>query len=87
VLDSVSRVNRDICTPEEIALASRTRETLALYRKNEDLISVGAYQRGTNPALDEAILRQEPLRNFLRQQVSELIPRAATFSRLKQLLS
>jgi len=87
VLDSVSRVVRDICTPEEVALAGRAREVLALYRKNEDLISVGAYQRGTNPVLDDAILRQEALRNFLRQQVNEHIPRAAAFGRLKQILA
>jgi len=83
----VSRVVRDICTPEEVALAGRARESLALYRKNEDLVSVGAYVKGTNPALDEAILRHESLRNFLRQPVTEHVPRAATYARLKQILS
>jgi len=87
VLESVSRVVRDICTPEEVALAGRARESLALYRKNEDLVSVGAYVKGTNPALDEAILRHESLRNFLRQPVTEHVPRAATYARLKQILS
>jgi len=87
VLESVSRVVRDVCTPDEIALAGRARESLALYRKNEDLISVGAYQKGTNPALDDAILRHEALRNFLRQPVTEHVPRAATYNRLKQILS
>jgi flagellum-specific ATP synthase len=87
ILDSVSRLVRDIMTPDEVALAAKAREYLALYRKNEDLISVGAYQRGANPALDEAILRHEPLRNFLRQPVDEHASRAATFSQLKQILS
>ncbi len=67
VLESVSRLTRDVCAPAEVALASRAREHLALYRKNEDLISIGAYQKGGNPALDEAIQRQPALRKFLCQ--------------------
>src|SRR5208282_4390851 len=42
VLESVSRLSQDISLPEELALAARAREHLALYRKNEDLISIGA---------------------------------------------
>ena len=87
VLESVSRLTTDICTPEEIVLAGRAREHLALYRKSEDLISIGAYQKGATPALDEAIARHEPLRHFLRQPVREYTPRAQTFSQLQQLLA
>ncbi len=64
----------------------RAREHLALYRKNEDLVSIGAYQKGANPAFDQAIALQEPLRQFLRQGVNELTPRAESFARLKQIL-
>jgi len=87
VLESVSRLSRDICTPEELALASRAREHLALYRKNEDLVAIGAYQKGASPALDQAIALQEPLRQLLRQKVDELSPRGETFARLKSLLA
>lgn len=87
ILESVSRLTREVCTPDEVALAGRAREHLALYRKNEDLISVGAYQKGTNPALDEAILRQEPLRQFLKQPVGEHTARDKTFSHLKRILT
>ena len=87
VLDSVSRLTRDILTPDEVALTARAREYLALYRKNEDLISIGAYQKGANPALDDAITRHEPLRAFLRQPVGERLPRSATIASLKQILS
>jgi flagellum-specific ATP synthase len=82
VLESVSRLSPDICTPPEIALAGRARECLALFRKNEDLISVGAYQKGASPAVDDAIVRQEPLRRFLRQGVNELTDRAESFAHL-----
>jgi flagellum-specific ATP synthase len=87
VLESVSRLTRDICTPEEIAVAGRAREQLALYRKNEDLISIGAYAKGTNVALDHAIALHEPLRKFLRQAAHEHVPRAQTLLNLKTLLS
>ncbi len=86
VLESVSRLNRDICRPEEVELVARAREHLALYRKNEDLVSIGAYQKGANPALDLAIALHEPLRQFLRQGVQEQSPRADSFARLKQIL-
>ena len=87
VLESVSRLTRDICLPEEVELAGRGREALALFRKNEDLVSIGAYQRGTNPALDRAILLQEPLRQFLRQGVREQTSRADCFAHLTKILS
>lgn len=86
VLESVSRLTRDICTPEEVELAAKAREHLALYRKNEDLISIGAYQKGANAALDQAITLHEPLRKFLRQSVHEHTPRAESFKLLRKIL-
>jgi flagellum-specific ATP synthase len=86
VLESVSRLTRDVCTPAEVVLAGRAREQLALYRKNEDLISIGAYTKGANPALDQAISLHEPLKKFLRQPVSEHMTRAQTFQTLNTLL-
>jgi ATPase FliI/YscN family len=87
VLESVSRLTRDVCTADEVTLAGKAREQLALYRKNEDLVSIGAYQKGANPALDRAITLHEPLRNFLRQSVHEHTPRAQSFLNLKQILA
>lgn len=87
VLESVSRLTRDVCVPDEVALAGRAREQLALYRKNEDLISIGAYTKGANPALDQAIALHEPLRNFLRQSVHEPSARAQTFANLKKIIA
>lgn len=86
VLESVSRLTRDVCSPEEVELAAKAREHLALYRKNEDLISIGAYQKGANSSLDLAITLHEPLRNFLRQRVHEHTPRAESFKLLRKIL-
>ena len=87
VLESVSRLVRDVCTPEEIEVAGRAREHLALYRKNEDLVSIGAYQKGASPALDQAIALHEPLKKFLRQGVDELTPRRESFQQLKKIVA
>ncbi len=87
VLESVSRLTRDVCTPDQVALTAKAREHLALYRKNEDLISIGAYQKGASAAIDQAVALHEPLRGFLRQPVTEHTLRADTFNRLKSLVS
>lgn len=71
VLDSVSRLTRDLLSREQLELAARSREVLALYRKNQDLITIGAYVAGSNPAVDQAIRLHDPLMTFLRQQVTD----------------
>jgi flagellum-specific ATP synthase len=87
VLESVSRLTRDICTPEEVAHAAQAREHLALYRKNEDLVSIGAYTKGSSAALDKAIALQEPLKKFLRQDVNEFTPRPESYQRIKTIVA
>jgi flagellum-specific ATP synthase len=71
VLESISRLTRELLSPEQLELTARAREHMAVYRKNQDLINIGAYPAGSNPAIDEAIARHEPLRKFLRQGVTE----------------
>ncbi|HET7535182.1 MAG TPA: FliI/YscN family ATPase [Candidatus Didemnitutus sp.] len=87
VLESVSRLTRDICAPEEVDAAAKAREHLALYRKNEDLVSIGAYQKGASAALDQAIALQDPLKKFLRQGVHELTPRKDSFTQLRKIVT
>jgi flagellum-specific ATP synthase len=67
VLESVSRLTRDLLSEEQQELGGRARENLAVYRKNQDLINIGAYPTGSNASIDRAIQLQEPLRQFLRQ--------------------
>ncbi len=68
VLQSVSRVMPAITSPEHQAAAGRMREYLARYRRSRDLVSIGAYQPGSDPALDEALRRLPDIDNFLRQR-------------------
>ncbi len=87
VLESISRLTRDICTPQEVILSGQAREHLAVYRKNEDLVTIGAYQKGTHPELDHSIALQPQLKKFLRQGVSENSKRQDSFKALKTLLT
>lgn len=84
VLESVSRLNRDLLEAPQLELAARAREHLAIHRKNQDLINIGAYPAGSNPAIDEAIRLHEPLRQFLRQPVTRGFAVAESWSLLTQ---
>jgi flagellum-specific ATP synthase len=87
VLESVSRLNRDLLRPEQLELTAAAREHLATYRKNQDLINIGAYPAGSNAAIDQAIALHEPLNRFLRQSVSEGFPQDQSWSLLKQTIA
>jgi flagellum-specific ATP synthase len=71
VLQSVSRLIGEIVTPEVREAGERLRSALAVYREKEDLISIGAYQAGTDPILDAAIGLRSRIDAFLRQRVDE----------------
>jgi flagellum-specific ATP synthase len=71
VLESVSRLSRDLTAPDQQSLVSRAREALAIHRKNQDLINIGAYPAGTNSAIDLSIRLSEPLKSFLRQPINQ----------------
>jgi flagellum-specific ATP synthase len=72
VLDSVSRLQSKLSTPEESAHARKIREALALYRQSEDLINLGAYVSGTNPKLDAVIRSRNEMMRFLRQSPADV---------------
>ena len=71
VLESVSRLSRDLTTQAQQELAGHARELMAVYRRNQDLINIGAYPAGSSAPIDRAIHFHEPLRQFLRQEVRE----------------
>jgi flagellum-specific ATP synthase len=71
VLQSVSRVMPKVATREHKIVASHLRDLLAAYKQNEDLITVGAYARGSNIKVDKAISVYEDIVTLLRQDMSE----------------
>jgi len=83
ILESVSRLARTVSSPEHQAMAGRARDMLALYRRSEDLINVGAYRPGTNSHLDNAVRQYDALTDFLQQEGGELWQLAKTLEGLK----
>jgi len=71
VLPSLSRLMSEVATPEHREAAGIVRELLASYRENEDLISIGAYRKGSNRTIDLAIEMQDTINTFLRQEINE----------------
>jgi flagellum-specific ATP synthase len=67
VLQSISRVMPDVVDAKHKELASRFMETMAIYKKAEDMINLGAYKEGSNPKIDSAIGMIDKLKAYLRQ--------------------
>jgi flagellum-specific ATP synthase len=87
VLNSVSRVMRDIVSSEHLEAAGKIRSVLATYKSVEDLISIGAYVKGSNAKVDDAIRRLEGVQGFLRQAREEDAPWNDTLQKMKAFLS
>jgi flagellum-specific ATP synthase len=83
---SISRVMHEI-TPKPHREASRQfRQLLSIYQQNRDLISIGAYQRGSDPRIDAAIALWPRMQNFLQQDISERVDFTTSVAELNALL-
>src|SRR5882724_3914519 len=71
VLDSLSRLMPAVCSSEHLDKSRRLRQLLAAYSSAEDLIRVGAYQKGADPLLDRAIAALPSINSFLQQHKAE----------------
>jgi type III secretion protein N (ATPase) len=87
VLRSLSRVMDDIVDGSQRQAAARLRELLALSERQRELVLLGAYQRGTDPATDEALHKLPAIEAFLRQGRHERSDLAETRRRLISLIS
>ncbi len=86
VLQSVSRVIRDVSSPEHLAIREKAVEILAAYRKAEDMISIGAYVDGTDPVIDHAKRMHPRVEGFLRQAIESPVTWEAGLANLKGIL-
>jgi flagellar biosynthesis/type III secretory pathway ATPase len=84
VMQSVSRVMPAITTREHRDAAARMRELLARYRRSRDLVTIGAYQHGSDPGLDEALGRLPAIEAFLRQRPDEPADLASAIAGLSE---
>jgi len=85
ILQSVSRLQSQLSSPEQSAHARAVRQALSLYQQAEDLIQLGAYVSGSNPQLDAAIRVRPKVLDFLRQAPGVESTRAETMSQLAQI--
>jgi flagellum-specific ATP synthase len=74
VLSSISRLMLDVTTPQHRAAALTIRQLLAAYAEHEDLLSIGAYRRGSNKSVDAAVELRDAIDGLLRQAVDTSQP-------------
>ncbi len=82
VLESISRLMPALTDDSHRNLASQLRHDLALYNNNQDLINIGAYEKGSNAQIDAAIKNHDPIIKFLQQDVNETFTMQETLSQL-----
>ena len=82
---SISRVMSRLASDEHLAVVQRFKHLYALYQRNRDLISVGAYVNGSNPLLDEAIAMYPRMESFLKQNMHQQETYTASLNQLAAL--
>ncbi len=84
---SVSRVMPAIVDDEHMLMSKAVRQVLSICRKNQDLVSIGAYKPGTDPAIDQAFVLKPKLDMYLQQQMKESVPYQMCVNMLRSTLS
>lgn len=85
-LKSASRVMNRVTSPEHQKLALKMREMMAVYKEAEDLINIGAYRKGTNPKIDDAIELKDRIDMFLKQSPLEKVNFQDSFQFMRQIV-
>jgi len=86
VLKSVSRMVPKCLTPEEHQTVIQARQLLSDYTDMEELIRLGAYNKGSNPAVDTALAKMPALETFLKQHPDESSDLATGFTQLQSIV-
>lgn len=87
VLQSASRVMKSVASSEQVKLAQKMREILAVYKEAEDLVDIGAYKAGSNPRIDRALKYIEAVNHFLRQSVEDPTSYNKTIRMMQEVLA
>jgi flagellum-specific ATP synthase len=82
ILDSLSRLMSSVVSQQHLNKANSLRRSMAAYARSEDLIRIGAYQKGADPALDEAVQNLPALNAFLQQRPDLLNDHAEVVERM-----
>lgn len=86
VLQSTSRLATDLTSQEEQKLMSAVIELLAVHERNRQMVDMGAYRVGSNPAVDRALQVYPAIRNVLRQTILESTSRQEALTRMRNAL-
>lgn len=84
VLPSVSRVMSSVVSKEHMVYAQKIRSLMATYHKAEDMINIGAYSKGSNQQIDEAIRKIGAIRAMLVQDMYNRTGYEETFEMMKE---
>ena len=84
---SISRLMQSLLSSEDMKMSNKLRRLWSLYQQNEDLIQVGAYEKGSSAEVDEAIRLHDRIVNFLRQDMHIGQDYESTRQELRQLLT
>jgi flagellum-specific ATP synthase len=84
---SISRAMNEITAEDHRELVRRFRQVHAAYRQNEDLIAVGAYRKGSDPRIDEAVALRPAMLDFLRQDRCSAVSLGASVEALAGIMS
>ncbi|MGM0499772.1 MAG: flagellar protein export ATPase FliI [Bacillota bacterium] len=85
VLSSVSRIMNDLVEKDHLKASEKIQQWLATYNQSEDLINIGAYEKGSNSEVDKAIEKIDEINAFLRQGIEEKANYQDTVKRLKNI--
>ncbi|MDH3534102.1 MAG: flagellum-specific ATP synthase FliI, partial [Gammaproteobacteria bacterium] len=83
---SISRAMPQVADDAQQQLISRFRQVYSTYQANRDLITVGAYQKGSDPRVDDAVARWPGIIEFLRQHQHERVSSGDSIRQLRDLL-
>ena len=83
ILGSISRCMTDVIDDSHRRIVGDLRDNMATYKSNEDLISIGAYEKGRNPKIDKAIQLHDHINRYLKQDRNE----TATFEQARNMLN
>jgi flagellum-specific ATP synthase len=85
VMASISRLMPDLVSQNYLQNAGKIREWLSTYRKAEDMLNIGAYVKGSNPKIDQALQKIDAVNSFLIQRSDERVTIENAFAAVEEI--
>jgi flagellum-specific ATP synthase len=85
VMASISRLMPDLVSQTYLQKAGKIREWLSTYRKAEDMLNIGAYVKGSNPKIDQAVQKIDAVNSLLIQRSDERVTIENAFAAVEEI--